>query len=115
MCAEAMVIPRLRSSGALSIALYSRKLAYPFSDCRFVMAAVRVVCKRKSGPVNGDLNISHGYLSMVNVADGTFTILAQIKSEIRKENLTDVDMRLGSFEDCRKPSHSMVVLAQNLM
>lgn len=38
-----MVIPRFRSSGALSIAPYSRKFAYPFSACRLVIAAVSVV------------------------------------------------------------------------
>jgi hypothetical protein len=43
MWAVAMVIPRLRSSGALSMAPYSRNFAKPFSACRLVMAAVRVV------------------------------------------------------------------------
>lgn len=44
MCAVEMVIPRFRSSGALSIAPYARKFASPFSACLFVIAAVNVVC-----------------------------------------------------------------------
>jgi len=43
MCADEMVIPRLRSSGALSMAPYSKKVARPLSACRLVIAAVRVV------------------------------------------------------------------------
>lgn len=43
MCAVEMVIPRFRSSGALSIAPYARKFASPFSACLFVIAAVNVV------------------------------------------------------------------------
>jgi hypothetical protein len=43
MWAVEMVIPRFRSSGALSIAPYSRKLARPFSAWRLVIAADRVV------------------------------------------------------------------------
>lgn len=43
MWAVEIVIPRFRSSGALSIAPYSRYFASPFSACRFVMAAVSVV------------------------------------------------------------------------
>ena len=37
-------MPRFRSSGALSMAPYSRKLARPLLDCRLVIAAVSVVC-----------------------------------------------------------------------
>ena len=43
-----MVMPRFRSSGALSMAPYSRNFAKPFSACRFVMAAVNVVYSRFS-------------------------------------------------------------------
>jgi hypothetical protein len=43
-----MVIPRLRSSGALSMEPYSRYLAKPFSAWRLVMAAVRVVYSDQS-------------------------------------------------------------------
>lgn len=42
------MIPRFLSSGALSIAPYSKKLAIPFDAWRLVMAAVRVVCSRLS-------------------------------------------------------------------
>ena len=47
MCAVEMVIPRLRSSGALSMAPYSRKFARPFEAWYLVMAAVKVVCQKK--------------------------------------------------------------------
>lgn len=43
MWAVDIVIPRFRSSGALSMAPYSKNLAYPFSACRLVIAAVKVV------------------------------------------------------------------------
>lgn len=88
MCAVEMVIPRFRSSGALSIEPYSRKLANPFSACLLVIAADRVVChtrglaRRESEPRYRVLGLADAYLAVIDVA-----------------NRTDVDVRLRSLKD----------------
>ena len=80
------------------MAPYSRKRAKPFSACLLVIAAVRVVWKSLETDQVGfkAIVLCHGrhdqlYLAVINVANVFMTAAL----------LTDIHMRLVSFEDSR--------------
>lgn len=100
-----MVIPRFRSSGALSMAPYSRKLARDFAACLLVIAADRVVCTgqvslsnrsrlAKVGLLEADLSV----VDVTNCAWCTASAHIQASMTVRQQH-TDVDVRLGALKD----------------
>ena len=110
-----MVIPRFRSSGALSIAPYSRKLAKPISAWRFVMAAVNVVWAKCVSIIHQEITSREGGLFHDQRDQLCLFRSANIPLRHFKVDGTYIDVGLRSLESGRKSSHSTDILAKDLL
>ena len=105
------MIPRFRSSGALSIAPYSRNCAKPFSAWRLVIAAVKVVFSRSAYYFGIELYWHTLPWSTCPIVPSIFNS-GSIKIIVRR---TNIYMWLVPLKDSGQAPYASAILREHLL